>query len=171
MYEVLTLKAGCELYRGQPTPEIDCKANFHNSDVKNQNWNDSLYLFFKKEPAKVGYAGGGYLIKCVLNHSIEYVKCTEEYFATGDLPDIAIIVEETEKAIRKEYPLREDLWKSKLNYRNQKEHYSFMLELGNRGFAFSCYENEEDMELIIPKPLLENGELFTQSSTRIVGRP
>lgn len=172
MYKVLIIKKGEKIYRCQPEKEIDCFRSFHNPTLKNQNWNDSLYFFREKGPAIDGYGerydnqgrflGYNYLIECILRQDLKIVHSDDEYFATGKLPYIGIIVENTEQAIKKEYP--KDKERHDLQYHNQGADYNFMTKLGNKGFAFSCYENlDKDKEVIIPELLLRLPDcLFSQ---------
>lgn len=179
MYEIGTLKKGCELYRGQPTPEIDLKANFHNPDITNQNWNDSLYFMLKKEHA-IEYYGKcavqldsvnweeryNYIIECTLCQNLSIIYSDE--FGKGKDPFIEEIVRGTNEVL-KNVGCREIAYPS---HGAKEENFPFMRKLGNRGYAFCCNERADEdgdklkdiIEVIIPEPVLKRPNLFTQIS-------
>lgn len=170
IYEVTTLGRGEKLYKCQSTEIIDFSGSFHNGSVANQNWNDSLYFFIKKEAAIDSYGHtfdetrrvytSNYIIECTLNIPLQIVFTDDPTFKTGCRPIKDIIIY-TEKAIEKKYPKKPS--KYNLHYQEPDTEYRFMYILGQKGFAFSCFENtDEDIEVIIPEPILHNPTLFTQ---------
>lgn len=176
MYEIRTLKKGCKLYRGQPTPEIDLKANFHNPDITNQNWNDSLYFMLKKEHAIEYYSKcsspvdweerDNYIIECTLCQDLSIIYSDD--FGKGKDPSIEEIVCGTNQKLI-EVGCIEIVYPS---HGAEGENFPFMRKLGNRGYAFCCNERADEdgdklkdiIEVIIPEPVLKRPNLFTQIS-------
>lgn len=165
MYRKDKLKKGEILYKGQTTEKINMKGDLYNPE-HNKNWNYSLYFFTKPDPCwnynpesccdverKIKEKPSFWIIKYTLLNDLKIVFSDDDYFkGIGGMPLIKDIAEETEKVIKKP-----------MHYEDPENEYPFMRILGEKKYAFSCYENEyEDEEVIIPYNLLQEGHIFKQ---------
>lgn len=162
------LKRGMVLYKGQTIEEINMKGDLYNPEY-NKNWNYSLYFFKEPDPCWNYKPAPLYdtktktfkkeqpfwVIKYTLLKELQIVFSDDEYFKGSKdypKPSIRVITEETEKVI-----------KEPMHYKDPESDYPFMRILGEKKYAFSCYENmESDKEIIIPFNLLQGGKIFEQ---------